>query len=117
MLGGRPRRPREIELILEVAEEFREQLRAVFSDGLVADMPILVGDGEGAQHVESVPDHRHRLATSREINDRLHGRPRQTMDVNSESRHLQVNLDMSDPRARQALADVLRRRPATPDAG
>src|ERR1017187_5555786 len=48
-LGGRPRRPREIELIQEVADEFKDELRAVYSDGLTAVRGIVVGDGENAR--------------------------------------------------------------------
>ena len=116
-LGGRPRRPREIELIQEVADEFKDELRAVYSDGITATRAVIVGMDGGEQRVEYVPDHQQRLATAREIQDRLHGRPRQTMDVNAQSQHLAVHVDMSDPRAREAIADVLRSRPAADAAG
>lgn len=79
-LGGRPRRPREIELIQEVADEFKEQMRQVLIDGLQAERGIVVGNG-GTAYVEQMPDHPHRLSTYREIMDRLHGKPRQTTEL------------------------------------
>ena len=78
--GGRPRRPREIELIQEVAEQFRAALREVYATGLTAERAVVVGNGPSA-HVEMVPDLPHRLAVAKEINDRLHGRPRQQTEI------------------------------------
>lgn len=111
-LGGRPRRPREIELIQQVAEEKKAQLRAVYVDGLEADRAVVVGNGPSA-HVEHVADHPHRLRTAESILDRLHGKPATTIDANVQQHTLQVNLDASDPDTRGLIADLLRRRPAS----
>lgn len=110
-LGGRPRRPREIELIQEVAEERKAELRAVYADGLVADRAVVVGNGPTA-HVEHVPDypHRHRVAES--MIDRLCGKAVQMVDVSSESRSITLQLDATDPETRVALHEFLRDRPA-----
>lgn len=80
-LGGRPRRPREIELIQEVADEFKDELRRVLVDGLTASQPVVIGGNSKDAHVELVPDARQQLATFREILDRLHGRPRQMTEI------------------------------------
>lgn len=120
-LGGRPRRPREIELIQEVAEEFRDDLRAVYSEGLTAERGVVVGDGENAR-VEYVADHSHRLRTAQEIQDRLHGKPRSTNDV---AAHVDVNLNLVTDGDLREQAAALRRglaanRPVKPsglDAG
>lgn len=79
--AGRPRRPREIELIEQVAEEYRDELRRVLVEGLTAEAPVVVGGNSKDAHVEMVPDHRQQLATFREIVDRLHGRPKQMTEL------------------------------------
>lgn len=81
--AGRPRRPREIELIQEVAEEFKGKLRQVYTDGLSATRHVVVGNGPEA-HVEEVPDMPQRLKTAAEILDRLHGKPRQAVEMTAE---------------------------------
>lgn len=108
-LGGRPRRPREIDLIQEVAEERKAELRAVFTDGLVANRSVVVGDGKYA-HLESMPDHAHRLKVAAEMLDRLHGKPRAAGDSVDQSVTVQVAL-VTDPQLRDA-ARVLRQRVA-----
>lgn len=104
--AGRPRRPREIELIQEVAEEFKDDLRAVYSDGLTATRSVVVWTGDSAE-VEEVPDHAHRLRTAQEIQDRLHGKPRQSADIAST---VDVNLNLvMDHELREHAADLRRR--------
>lgn len=104
--AGRPRRPREIELIQDVAEEFRDQLRAVYSEGLTATRSVVVWTGETAT-VEEVPDHGHRLKTAQEIQDRLHGKPRASTDV---AATVDVNLNLvTDGDLRERAADLRRR--------
>ena len=78
--AGRPKRPREIDLIEQVAEEKREELRAVYSEGLVADRAVVVGQGPTA-HVEHVPDHPHRHRVAESMIDRLHGKARQVQEI------------------------------------
>ena len=111
-LGGRPRRPREIDLIEQVAEEKREQLRAVYADGLVAEQPVVVGGNSRDAHVEMVPDHRHRLRTAESIIDRLHGRPVQQQNVSSRNESMVVTVDARDPDVRALIGNALRQRPA-----
>lgn len=110
-LGGRPRRPREIELVQEVADEYRDEMRLVLIEGLQAQRGIVVGDGESAR-VEFVADHSQRLRTFQEIQDRLHGKPRTTLDATLDQRNLTVNVDVADSETRGLIADFLRRRPA-----
>ena len=104
---GRPRRPREIELVQEVADEFKAQMRAVLTDGLVADRAVVVGNGPTA-YVETVPDHPQRLATFKEIIDRLHGKPQQTTTIDSHGPLVNLNL-VTDGILRTEAADLRRR--------
>lgn len=106
--AGRPRRPREIELIQEVADEYRQELRDVFSDGLIAERGVVVGDGEHAR-VEYVTDNSHRLATAKEILDRLHGKPTQRVDVPPAVNIESFQALIVDPDARLLAAELRRR--------
>jgi hypothetical protein len=93
--AGRPRRPREIELIEQVAEEKREELRAVYADGLVAGRAVVVGTGPKAR-LEIVPDHPHRLNTAKEIMDRLHGKPAANGETHNGTTLVNINLITDD---------------------
>ena len=119
--SGRPRRPREIELIQEVAEEMREQIRQVWRDGIQATRHVVVGNGPSA-HLEEIPDQTERRHTIEAINDRLHGKPTVQADI---AAAVDVNLNLvTDNDLRDQLATVRRRlaaarpvKPSGPDAG
>lgn len=91
VLGGRPRRPREVELYAEVAEEMREEMRQVLRDGLRAELAVVVGGNSSSAHIETFPDAKQRLATLTAIVDRLHGKPRQMTEISGpDGRPVQV---------------------------
>jgi hypothetical protein len=79
-LGGRPRRPRLSELYAEVAEEKREEIRAVLDRGLQAKRSVVVGNGPTA-HVQEVEDIPTQLKTVAEITDRTDGKARQSVEL------------------------------------
>lgn len=81
--SGRPRRPRLSELYAEVAEEKREEIRAVLDRGLKAKRAVVVGNGPSA-HVEEVEDIPTQLKTVAEITDRTDGKARQAVELTGE---------------------------------
>lgn len=102
--GGRPRRPREIELLQRVADEKVAELKAVYSDGLVADKSLVVGNGPSA-HLELVPDHPHRHRVAESIIDRLHGKPTPAGADAQAGALVNINL-IADPNVRESFADI-----------
>ena len=106
--AGRPRRPREVELYQEVADEMREEMRAVLKEGLLAEQAVVVGGNSANAHIEMIPDNGHRLTTMREIMDRLHGKAAQTTTLDASGPLVNINL-VTDANLRAELADLRRR--------
>jgi len=89
-----------------VADERKDDLRRVFSDGLRATRGIVVWDGDQGAHVQFVPDNSHRLATAKEILDRLHGKPAPAGEMPTQ---MSVNFNLvSDHALRERAADLRR---------
>lgn len=116
-LGGRPRKPRAIEILRERVERDVDRYLQPLEDGLTADRGLVVGDGEHAR-VEYVTDHGTRLKAAREVLDRVYGRPTQTHDVTTreevseidrEIQTMLAEMDRRDPR-RQDVAKANGRR-------
>ena len=76
------------------------------------DATVMIVDKDGGEHVHE--DGRTRLAAAVALMDRGLGRPGTTVSANVDVRSVAVSIDATDPQARQALADVLRSRPAAP---
>jgi hypothetical protein len=72
--GGRPRNPRPAEVLRERIEDRIDAILDPLFDGLTAERAVVVGTGPGAR-LEMVVDHPTRLSASREIMDRVEGRP------------------------------------------
>lgn len=106
--SGRPRRPREIELYQEVANEFQEEIRQALRDGLTAKRAVVVGNGSDA-HTEEVDDIPTRLKTVDMIADRLHGKPRQSTEISGPQGQPIAATVITDSDVAEAARDVLRR--------
>lgn len=114
-MGGRPPAPRAVDVLRERLEANIDRVLAPMFAALEAEMVITVGDGMGAEHMESLIDHNTRMRAAQLILDRVHGRPRQTTDVHLEKRELSVRVDLTGEDARDALSTLLRQRPALPE--
>lgn len=74
--GGRPRKPRAVDVLRERIEADIDRWLKPLEDGLTADRGVVVGDGPTA-HVEFFEDHRTRIKAHREAFDRAFGKPTQ----------------------------------------
>jgi hypothetical protein len=97
-LGGRPRLPRPHERLREIVEAELEDWLAPYREALEAQRAIVVGTGDDAE-LELVPDHRVRMRATREVLDRVYGRPR----IVSE---LEVSGPGGDPIRLEAMPDL-----------
>jgi hypothetical protein len=79
-MGGRPRKPRAVDVLKEWMEANIDETLAPLKEGLSAMKSVVVGQGPTA-HVETVPDVPTRMAAARELLDRGYGRPKQTVDA------------------------------------
>lgn len=79
-MGGRPRKPRAVDVLKEWMEANIDETLAPLKEGLKATKSVVVGNGKEA-HVETVPDIPTRMAAARELLDRGYGRPKQTVDA------------------------------------
>lgn len=78
--SGQPRKPRLVETLREKVEAEIEDWIRPFYEGQTATRHVVVGNGPSA-HVEEVVDIPTRMAASREIFDRIEGKPRQTTEL------------------------------------
>lgn len=111
-LGGRPPRPRAVDVLRERVEADVDAVLAPLFEGLAADRGVVVGAGESAQ-IEMVVDWSTRLAAARELLDRGYGKPRQTIEHAGpeDGSAIPVEFTLSKT-ARKAIGDALRTRPA-----
>jgi hypothetical protein len=107
--GGRPRKPRVVDVLREQVEDRAEEVLAPLWDGLTAERAIVVGSGESAE-LQAAPDMPTRLAAARELLDRAYGRPMQATEVSGPDGGPVQILDALSPDGRKAMRDVLARR-------
>jgi hypothetical protein len=81
--AGRKPVPKPTELMTrkleELVEQNIEQWAKAYVDGLNADRAVVVGNGPTA-HVENVPDIPTRINAAEKLNDRILGKPRQSVE-------------------------------------
>lgn len=78
--GGRPRKPRVVDVVRERIEAEMDEWYAVLIDARQATRAIVVGQGEYAT-IEHVPDHPTRLRAFAAAMDRAYGKPKQTAEI------------------------------------
>jgi hypothetical protein len=79
--SGRPRKPREIDVIREWIEERTGEIAAaLWVTAFTAERAVVVGNGPTA-HIVMVPDEPIRLASRKELLDRGYGRPQQSAEI------------------------------------
>jgi hypothetical protein len=78
--SGRPPTPRAVDVLLERIEAGIDQVLNPLWDALAAEQGVVVGNGAHAE-IEMVPDHKTRIAASRELLDRGYGRPKQSTEI------------------------------------
>lgn len=113
--AGRPRVPRVTEVMREWVEEHAEQLLSAYVDGLDATLidTVMIGDGESMRWETSYPDHDMRMKAAEKLQDRAVGKPRQRIEHAGSEDLAPISVEFSlDDKAREAIAGVLRRRPA-----
>lgn len=110
--AGRPPAPRAVDVLRGRLEAQVDRVLAPFFDALDARMAMTVRKEDGSERVELLVDHNTRMRAASALLDRVYGRPRLTMDVSVEQRQLNVNVDLDAPGGREALATLLRQRPA-----
>lgn len=104
--GGRPRKPRAVDILREHAEAHAADVLRVVTEGMAAERSVVVGSGDCA-HIETVPDHPTRLAAVRELLDRAYGRPTQATEISGPDGGPVQVLDATSEAGRRALRDVL----------
>jgi hypothetical protein len=114
--AGRPRNPRGIDILRERFEAEADRVLNPLFDALEADIATVVGRGEEAM-VDYQPDHRTRLLAIKEILDRVYGRPKQATEITGPQGGPVQVIDPGNAEARDAIAELLRHRPATPSEG
>lgn len=108
-LGGRPRKPRAIEVLRERVEREVDRYLQPLEDGLTADRGLVVGDGDAAR-VEYVTDHGTRIKAAREILDRVYGKPTIFHDVTSREEVSEIDREIQ-----AMLGEMDRRDPGRAD--
>jgi hypothetical protein len=104
--------PRMRDVMERKLEEEADRIVDAQLEALNAERPIVVGDGPNAT-LELVPDYLTRLRAGDTLMSRALGKPAQEQVIHAEHQVLSVSFDGTDPDARAALAEVLRRRPAS----
>ncbi len=111
--SGRKRNPRAIDVLRRRLEERADEVLNPLFAALEADVATVVGRGEEAM-VDYQPDHRTRLLAVKEILDRVYGRPKQATEITGPAGGPVQVIDPGNAEARDAIAELLRHRPATP---
>lgn len=78
--SGRPPKPRIVDVLRERVENEIDEWLEPFYEGRTATRHVVVGNGPTA-HVEEVPDIPTRMAASREVLDRTHGKSKQVNEI------------------------------------
>ena len=78
--GGRPRKPRVVDVVRERIEEDMDEWYAVLIEARSAMRSVVVGNGPSA-YVAEVPDHPTRLRAFAEVMDRAYGKPKQIAEL------------------------------------
>lgn len=79
--SGRPRKPREVDVIRESIEARTGQIFAVLWDALGADRGLALNVKGGGMEIGYVPDFPTRIMAAKELLDRAYGRPMQPSEV------------------------------------
>lgn len=108
----KPHRQRVVDVIRERIEEHIDDVLRPLFEALDADRGVVVGSGENAM-LEHVPDWDARLRAVREVLDRAYGRPKQALEHTGPEGGALAHEVILDAESREAIAGVLRRRPAT----
>lgn len=121
-LGGRPRRPRLHEKLEAALEEHAEEFAQIYLEA--AQRAVVVAKYEGEVHPSDVPDHGARVQIIERMYDRVHGKPRQAVDVDlpagseiSPPAAAIVKVDVSDPETRRLAHELVKRLAGRPDRG
>jgi hypothetical protein len=93
--GGRPRKPRAIDIFRAKVEAEAEEWFRVLIDARSAERGVVVGDGQHAR-VEYVDDHPTRLRAFKEAMDRVYGKPMQFVDVTSRADESEVDREIAE---------------------
>lgn len=104
--GGRPRKPRVIDIYRQKVEAEAEEWWRVLVEARSAERGVVVGDGEHAR-VEYVEDHPTRLKAFKEAMDRVYGKPMQYVDLTGRADESEIDREISE-----LLAEMDRRDPA-----
>jgi hypothetical protein len=104
--GGRPRKPRAVDVLRERIEADIDRWLQPLEDGLTAQRAVVVGDGPTA-HLEFFEDIPTQIKAHREAFDRAFGRPTQPTRDDS--------LDDIDSEIREMLSEMRRRDPEGKD--
>lgn len=92
--GGRPRKPRAVDIWRAKVEAEADQWWSVLTDARSAQRGVVVGDGEHAR-VEYVDDHPTRLKAFKEAMDRVFGKPMQYVDVTGRTDESEVDREIA----------------------
>lgn len=107
--GGRPPKPRVVDVIRERIEADIERVLAPYFDAL--DNAVVHATHEGIVIPSDHPDLSARIAAAEKLLDRAYGRPRQAMEVSGEGGGpVKASIDVDDPEVRKLAGQLLRRR-------
>jgi hypothetical protein len=106
--GGRPPKPRAVDLLRERIEKDIDRYLAPIEEALEATSGVVVGNGRDA-HVEVLPDYGTRLKAAAMALDRVYGRPRQAMEVTGADGGPVASSLVLDPKLAEEGLDLLAR--------
>lgn len=106
--GGRPRKPRVVDVMRERVEEKVEELLAPYFDAV--EKAMLHASSDGEVHVSEHPDYGARVAAAEKLLDRVYGKPMQTTALTgSDGGAIRVEDVFLDPTVREKLHEVVER--------
>lgn len=113
VLGGRPPKPRVIDVIRERIEGDVDAVLAPLFDGLQADRGLALMLKGGGMEVELITDHETRIKAALALLDRVYGRPRQATEVTGADGgpiRIEGDVDLArlSPEKLAALRDILK---------
>lgn len=108
--------PKLTEVLTRRLEEEAERIVGTLVDGLGASRGVTIRIGGGEDTLVDTPDHSTRIAAARELLDRGLGRPKQATEVSGpDGGPVETTVDVGDPRTRELIGALLRRRQAAGD--
>lgn len=112
--AGRPRNPRVVDVLREWVEEHAQELLSPYVDGLRSTVLVRVRvDGEDEAVLTELPDIELRQKTAERLQDRVYGKPRQTIEHAGPESGPAIAVEFTlDETVREAIGSALRQRPA-----